>query len=132
MTLFLYGALAAHAAPDLPNLEQVYDALDATPAQRAALREIAREAVEDVVTDGTRREALQLLESTVGALLAEDVDAKALEAGRQGVIGLLDRTSEALLPHAVEAVEVLTPAQRARARDLLVSEAGRWLPALGT
>lgn len=137
MTLYLWSVLlvspaeAAPPMPELPDLEQVFDLLDATPAQRQALRDVAVAAARDLGTDGARREALQLVGETVSALMAQDVDRDALEATRRDAVDLLDRTSSKLLPHAADAVEILTPAQRARVRDLVRAEAERWLAGSG-
>ena len=133
MTLYLWSALlvapavAAPPVPELPDLEQVLDVLEATPAQRQALRDVAIAAARELGTDGARREALRLVEETASALMAKDVDRDALEATRRDAVGLFDRTSSVLLPHAADAVEILTPEQRARVRDLVWAEAERWL-----
>lgn len=133
-TVSLWIALAApaHAAPPPPEIVRALDLIDATPAQRRALQEVATAAMKDLVTAGARRKALELVEDTAAALLSKDVDGAALEATRRNAVGLLDRTSSTLLPHVVEAAEILTPAQRSAIADRVWTEAERWLGATGT
>ena len=115
----------------MPDLEQVFDALDATPAQRQALRGVAIAASRELATDGARREAVAIVRETAAALLSTEVDRDALEATRRSAVGLLDRTSSTLLPHAADAIEILGPAQRSRVVELVGAEAARWLDAAG-
>lgn len=132
--LVLLTTIALHSqAEAAPSLDGVVDAalrkVEATPAQRAAIRRIAGQALDEL--DGDRRAAaLDLTNRAHDALTAPRVDRTSLEATRKDAVEWLDAASSDLLPHVADAADVLSPAQRAELAQALIDEASRWLPSL--
>lgn len=132
-TTMLVAGMAVHGeALATPTLDTVVDAalrkVDATPSQRAAVRKIAWQALDELDADH-RASAVELGNRAYDALTAPRVDRAALEATRKDAVGWLDSASAELLPHIADAADVLDPRQRSALAQALIDEAGKWLPA---
>lgn len=133
MTLVLWSlALAtSQAAPPeviaaAKRAEVILDKVDATDAQRAALRRVAESTWTDLDKE-TIPQATQLAHQVIGILSSETIDATTLEAARRGAVELFDKTSSELLPRAIDAALILTPEQRRTVADLIEAEGIRWV-----
>jgi Spy/CpxP family protein refolding chaperone len=127
LALGLGFAPAASAAPPVADLaraqaDELLDAIGATPAQRAALGRAAVDALAELDSIATV-EAARVTDELCAALTGPKVDREALEAARQDGMALLDRSSAELLPRLADALDVLTPEQRAALARRLQREA---------
>lgn len=108
-------AAPAEAAPTAAEAAQaayrLLDEIEATPAQRAQLEQIASATLRELDTSALPA-AARLARELGAALTSDKIDTAAVEAARRGAVELFDRTSADLLPRALEAASVLTPAQR--------------------
>lgn len=126
MFLMLIGSTQAVAAPWTAPLDEALDTIAATPAQRAAIRQIAGEAVRELREDQGAT-AAEIGRRAYDLFTAPTLDRGSLEQTRKDAVGWLDEASGALLPRAIEAAEVLSVDQRRQLAEAVLDEAGRWL-----
>jgi protein CpxP len=93
--------------------------IDATPEQEVRIQDIASETLQAMVAGhegrGLQREALRDLVN------ADEIDREAFEAMRVKHIEMADAASQTILAALTEALEVLTPEQRASLTEQLAS-----------
>jgi Spy/CpxP family protein refolding chaperone len=128
MQLLWLLALATPAPAAPPDPAEIFDKLEATPAQRAALRRVAQATWEDLDSMALPA-AHQLVQDAMVAFTSDKIDKATLESARQGAVELFDQTTSELLPRVLEAAEILTPQQRQKAAEILSEEVARWLGA---
>ncbi len=97
--------------------------IDATPAQQAALVELAKGAAGDL---HGFREMMQGQAGELAKLLTQpNVDAAAIEAFRVEKVEKVDQLTSRLAKIAVEAGEILTAEQRVRIAELVAEKRGK-------
>jgi Spy/CpxP family protein refolding chaperone len=121
-----FGAPPAVVAQARNQVDQALIAVGATPAQRRQIGVIADEALRDLADSAP--DANRVAAELVRELSAPNLDPEALEETRQDAVEWVDEASRALLPHAVEAASVLTPAQRKALVARASAELARWMP----
>lgn len=95
--------------------ERLLDEVNATPEQRAQIRQIMQGASTDMKA---RHESRRALRDQAMKLLAQpNVDAAALEALRQQMLAQHDQSSKRTMQAMIDASRVLTPEQRVKLAD---------------
>lgn len=94
------------------RVERVLKRVDATEAQRAQVKDIAKKAAADL--RGMRGQQSELRKRGMALLAAPTVDRTAIEALRVEQIRLADQASKRMSVAMADSAEVLTPEQRAK------------------
>jgi protein CpxP len=94
------------------GLDRMLDGVDATEAQRAQIKQIAKAAADDL--RGQREQRRALMDRAMAVYTAPTVDATAAEQLRQQMLAQHDATSKRMTAAMVEASRVLSPEQRAK------------------
>ena len=97
------------------QVERVLDSVNATPEQRAQIRQIVQSARNDL--QGQRDARRQLHEQSQALFAQPTVDARAAEALRQQMLAQHDQASQRKLQALLEVSRVLTPEQRKSLAD---------------
>jgi len=108
-----FGMGGPGAAMHLP--ERLLDQVNATPEQRAQIRQIMQGAAADLKTQ--RDGGFALREQAMKLFAQPNVDAGAVEAVRQQMLAQHDQSSKRMMQAMVDASRVLTPEQRAKLAD---------------
>jgi periplasmic protein CpxP/Spy len=99
------------------HVEHMLEAVNATPEQRAQVKQIMDAAHNDLKA---QREAGQALRQQSMALLAQPtIDARAVEAVRQQMLAQHDASSKRMSQALVDAANVLTPTQRKTLAEMM-------------
>ena len=93
-----------------PRMERMLDAVDATPEQRAQIKQIFDAARSDL--RGQREQARALRQQVMTLFTQPTVDARAAEALRAQMSAQQDAASKRMLQAMLDASRVLTPQQR--------------------
>ncbi len=101
------GMWAAHPK----RLERMLDAVKATDAQKAQVRQIMQSAAADMAAQ--REAGRSLRDQAMAVFAAPTVDANAAEQLRQQIVAQHDQGSKRMLAAMLEVSRVLTPEQRA-------------------
>ncbi|HZF79623.1 MAG TPA: Spy/CpxP family protein refolding chaperone, partial [Rubrivivax sp.] len=97
------------------KMERVLDSINATPEQRAQIRQITLAAISDLKS---QREAGRALREQSLTLFAQPtVDARAAETLRQQMVARHDQASKRALQAMLDVSRVLTPEQRKALAD---------------
>jgi Spy/CpxP family protein refolding chaperone len=99
------------------GVDRMLEGLDATDGQRTQIKQIARQAAEDL--KGQREAARALREKSMQIFTAPTVDAAAAESVRQQMLAQHDTSSRRMLQAMLDISRVLTPEQRAKAAELM-------------
>jgi periplasmic protein CpxP/Spy len=97
------------------GVDRLLDGLNASDAQRAQIKQIARQAAEDL--KGQRETGRALREKSMQIFTAPTVDAAAAESARQQMIAQHDASSRRVLQAMLDISRVLTPEQRAKVAE---------------
>jgi periplasmic protein CpxP/Spy len=95
--------------------ERMLDQVNATPEQRAQIKQIMQGAAADLKAQRESRVALR--DQTMKLLAQPNVDAGAVEAVRQQMLAQHDLSSKRMMQAMVDASRVLTPEQRVKLAD---------------
>ena len=95
--------------------ERMLDSVNATPEQRAQIKQITEAAAADLKTQRESRRALH--ERAMDLFKQPTVDANAAEALRQQMLQQHDQASRRMMQAMLEVSRVLTPEQRAQLAD---------------
>jgi Spy/CpxP family protein refolding chaperone len=99
----------------MPMPERLLDQVNATPEQRAQIKQIMQGAAADLKPQHDSRVALR--DQTMKLLAQPNVDAGAVEAVRQQMLVQHDQASKRMMQAMVDASRVLTPEQRVKLAD---------------
>jgi protein CpxP len=99
------------------RLERMLDAVGATDAQRAQIREIAAAAAADLRTQ--HEAARDLRERGLQLLAARTIDRAAAESLRLSALAQHDQASKRMLQAMLDTADVLTPEQRAKLVEIM-------------
>lgn len=120
------GMMAFAGSPERVDrmVDRMLKDLDATDAQRAQIKQIARTAAAGIKTQreagrGLRERAMQLFTQPT-------VDANAVEALRQQQMSQMDQVSRRMSQAMVDISRVLTPEQRTKLGERMKARAQRW------
>lgn len=100
-----------------PGLDRLLDEVQATPAQRAQIRQIAGAARDDLRQ--LRQSAPDLRKDTLNVLTQPSIDTGAAEQARQKMLAQHDAMSKRTLTAMLDVAKVLTPEQRAQLGEKL-------------
>ncbi|WP_280152604.1 Spy/CpxP family protein refolding chaperone [Piscinibacter sp. XHJ-5] len=97
------------------GVDHLLDGLNATDAQRSQIKQIARQAADDL--KGQRETARTLRDKSMQIFTAPTVDAAAAESVRQQMLAQHDASSRRMLQAMLDISRVLTPEQRAKVAE---------------
>lgn len=97
------------------GVDHMLEGLNATDAQRTQIKQIARQAAEDL--KGQREAGRTLREKSMQIFTAPTVDAAAAESVRQQMLAQHDASSRRMLQAMLDISRVLTPEQRAKVAE---------------
>jgi protein CpxP len=111
------GGHGMHGGPGMgwfggPHLGRLLDSVDATPEQRAQIKQITQAAMTDLKAQ--RESGASLREQGMALFAAPTVDANAVEALRQKMLQQHDQSSRRMSQAMLDVSRVLTPEQRAK------------------
>jgi periplasmic protein CpxP/Spy len=92
------------------HMGRMLDAVNATPEQRAQLKQIMEAAHADLKAQ--RSNGMALRQQSMALLAQTTIDARAVEAVRQQMLAQHDSTSKRTTQALIDAANVLTPTQR--------------------
>jgi protein CpxP len=115
VTAFAYGGPGRHGdmggGPFMGRMsERMLDSVNATPEQRAQIKQITQAAAADLKAQRDSRRALH--QSAMDLFKQPTVDANAAEALRQQMLQQHDQASRRMLQAMLDVSRVLTPEQR--------------------
>jgi protein CpxP len=118
------GGHGMHGGPGMgwfggKHLGRLLDSVDATPEQRAQIKQITQAAMTDLKTQ--RESGTSLREQGMALFAAPTVDANAVEALRQKMLQQHDQSSRRMSQAMLDVSRVLTPEQRAKLATQLKS-----------
>jgi protein CpxP len=119
------GGHGMHGGPGMgwfgggKHLERLLDSVDATPEQRAQIKQITQAAMTDLKAQ--RESGTSLREQGMALFAAPTVDANAVEALRQKMLQQHDQSSRRMSQAMLDVSRVLTPEQRAKLATQLKS-----------
>ncbi len=99
------------------HMERMLDVVNATPEQRAQIKQIMQTARSDM--QAQREGGRALREQQMALLAAPTIDARALETLRQQMLARHDTTSKRMSQAMIDAANVLTPPQRKQLADMM-------------
>jgi periplasmic protein CpxP/Spy len=99
------------------HIERMLDAVNATPEQRAQIKQIMQTARSDMQAQRDSGRALR--EQQMALLAAPTIDARAVETLRQQMLARHDAASKRMSQAMIDAANVLTPTQRKQLSDLM-------------
>lgn len=105
------------------HVDRMLDGLQATEAQRAEIKRIARQAAADLQSQRAQRRTLR--DTAMAAFTAPTVDPQAFERARQQMLAQHDATSKRVSQAMLDAARVLTPEQRAKIGQRLADRRAR-------
>ncbi|UCE32049.1 MAG: Spy/CpxP family protein refolding chaperone [Burkholderiales bacterium] len=105
------------------GIERALEDTDATPEQKARIREIAIGAIDEMRTLRTRQRELR--RSALDLMASPDLDRTAIEGLRARQMQLADEASRRIAQALGDVAEVLTPAQRATVTERLRARLSR-------
>jgi periplasmic protein CpxP/Spy len=98
-------------------MERMLDAVNATPEQRAQIKQIMQTARTDMQAQRDGGRALR--EQQMALLAAPTIDARAVETLRQQMLARHDTASKRMSQAMIDAASVLTPTQRKQLADMM-------------
>jgi periplasmic protein CpxP/Spy len=99
------------------HMERMLDAVNATPEQRAQIKQIMQSAHTDMQAQRDGGRALR--EQQMALLAAPTIDARAVETLRQQMLARHDAGSKRMSQAMIDAANVLTPPQRKQLADMM-------------
>ena len=125
-----HGGPGGHEGPGMMMMsgghaEQMLEAVDATDAQRAQVKQIMQAARADL--KGQMEAGRKLHEQSLALFAAPNIDAVAIEALRQQGQGLREVASKRMSLAMIDAARVLTPEQRAKFAEKMKKRQARMM-----
>lgn len=105
------------------HLDRMLDGLQATDAQRAEIKRIARQAAADL--QAQRGQGRALRDAAMAALAAPTIDPQAVERARQQMLAQHDASSKRVTQAMLDVARVLTPEQRVKVGQRLADMRAR-------
>ena len=107
------------------QIDRMLDGLNATDAQRAQIKEIARVAAVDLKAQHDKDDGRALRDKGIQLFSAPTIDAAAVDSLRQQMDALHGQTEKRVMQAMIDIGRVLTPAQRSTAGQLAKFQADR-------
>jgi Spy/CpxP family protein refolding chaperone len=107
------------------SIDRMLDGLNATDAQRAQIKDIARVAAVDLKAQREQLDGKSLRDKSLQLFTAPTIDAGAIEQLRQQMEAAHDRSARRVTQAMIDIGRVLTPEQRATAGQLARYQADR-------